>query len=84
MINANHYAVGYDYYCYTSDFMNKFYDANLIYIAGKKSIDAASFKYKTQLFEMNQLVETAQIQKAMIDKTYKPTKRNSFYNKRTW
>lgn len=64
--------------------MNKFYDANLIYEAGKKSIHASSFKYKTQLFEMNQLLETAQIQKAMIEKTYKPTKRNLFCNKRAW
>lgn len=75
MINANHYAVSYDYYCYKSDFMNKFYDANLIYKAGKKAIAGAPFKYKSQLFEMNQLLETAQIQKAMIEKTYRPTKR---------
>ena len=57
-------------------FMNKFYDANLIYKAGKKAIAGAPFKYKAQLFEMNQLLETAQIQKAMIEKTYRPTKRN--------
>lgn len=75
MINANHYAVSYDYYCYTSDFMNKFYDANLIYKAGKKAIAGAPFKYQSQLFEMNQLLETAEIQKAMVEKTYKPTKR---------
>ena len=56
--------------------MNKFYDANLIYDAGKKAIAGAPFKYKSQLFEMNQLLETAQIQKAMIEKTYRPTKRN--------
>ena len=43
--------------------MNKFYDANLIYKAGKKAIAGAPFKYKSQLFEMNQLLETAQIQK---------------------
>ncbi|MCI9083982.1 MAG: hypothetical protein HFI70_17440 [Lachnospiraceae bacterium] len=55
--------------------MNKFYDANLIYKAGKKAIAGAPFKYKSQLFEMNQLLETAQIQKAMIEKTYRPTKR---------
>ena len=56
--------------------MNKFYDANLIYKAGKKAIAGAPFKYKAQLFEMNQLLETAQLQKAMIEKTYRPTKRN--------
>ena len=65
-------------------FMNKFYDANLIYDAGKKSFAAASFKYKSQFFEMNMLLETAQIQKAMVEKTYKPTKRNLFCNKRAW
>lgn len=84
MINANHYAVDYDHYCYTSDFMNKFYDANLIYKAGKKAIAGAPFKYKSQLFEMNQLLETAQIQKAMIEKKYKPTKRNKICDKRAW
>lgn len=81
MINANHYAVSYDYYCYTSDFMNKFYDANLIYNAGKKAIAGAPFKYQSQLFEMNQLLETAEIQKAMIEKTYRPSKRKKVCNK---
>lgn len=65
-------------------FMNKFYDANLIYKAGKKAIAGAPFKYQSQLFEMNQLLETAEIQKAMIEKTYKPTKRKKVCNKRTW
>jgi len=64
--------------------MNKFYDANLIYKAGTKAIAGAPFKYQSQLFEMNQLLETAQIQKAMIDKTYRPQKRKKVYNKRTW
>lgn len=59
-------------------FMNKFYDANLIYKAGKKAIAGAPFKYQSQLFEMNQLLETAQIQKAIVDKTYKPAKRKRF------
>lgn len=59
-------------------FMNKFYDANLIYKAGKKAIAGAPFKYKSQLFEMNQLLETAEIQKAMVDKTYKPSRRKRF------
>lgn len=65
-------------------FMNKFYDANLIYEAGKRAIAGAPFKYKSQLFEMNQLLETAQIQKAMIEKKYKPTKRNKICDKRAW
>lgn len=58
--------------------MNKFYDANLIYEAGKKAIAGAPFKYKTQLFEMNHLLETAEIQKAMYEKTYKPVKGTKF------
>lgn len=62
-------------------FMNKFYDANLIYEAGKKSVAGAPFKYQSQLFEMNMLLETALIQKSMIEKTYRPTKRKKVYNK---
>ena len=58
--------------------MNIFYDANKIYESGKKAIKAAPFKYQSQLFEMNQLLITAEIQKAMIDKTYKPTKGTKF------
>lgn len=33
---------------------------------------ASMFKYKTQLYEINHLLETAHIQKAMEDGTYKP------------
>ena len=33
---------------------------------------ASMFKYKTQLYEINHLIETAHIQKAMEDGTYKP------------
>ena len=58
--------------------MNIFYDANKIYEAGTKSIKAAPFKQQTQLFEMNQLLLTAELQKAMKEKTYKPTKGRKF------
>ena len=58
--------------------MNVFYDANKIYEAGTKAIKAASFKYQSQLFEMDQLLETAQIQRDMIDKTYKPVQATKF------
>ncbi|MCI9038674.1 MAG: RNA-directed DNA polymerase [Clostridia bacterium] len=58
--------------------MNIFCDANKIYEAGTKSIKAAPFKQQTQLFEMNQLLLTAELQKAMKEKTYKPTKGRKF------
>lgn len=58
--------------------MNIFYDANKIYEAGTKSIKAAPFKQQSQLFEMNHLLLTAELQKAMKEKTYKPTKGGKF------
>ena len=58
--------------------MNIFYDANAIYEAGKKAIQGAPFKYQAQLFEMNHLLETAQLQKDLIQKKYKPTKGRKF------
>lgn len=59
-------------------FMNIFYDANAIYEAGTKAIQGAPFKYQAQLFEMNHLLETAQLQKDLIQKRYKPTKGRKF------
>lgn len=58
--------------------MNIFYDANAIYEAGKKAIQGAPFKYQSQLFEINLLLETAQLQKDLIQKKYKPTKGRKF------
>lgn len=58
--------------------MNIFYDANKIYEAGTKAVKAAPFKYQSQLFEMNQLLLTAEIQKAMKEWRYKPTKGRKF------
>lgn len=58
--------------------MNIFFDANKIYDAGTRAIKAAPFKYKSQLFEINHLVETAELQKAMIERKYKPTKGAKF------
>jgi hypothetical protein len=58
--------------------MNIFYDANKIYEAGTKAIKAAPFKYQSQLFEMNQLLLTAEIQKSMKEWSYKPTKGKKF------
>lgn len=58
--------------------MNIFYDANAIYEAGTKAIKAAPFKYQAQLYEMNHLLLTAEIQKAMKEWKYKPTKGRKF------
>jgi hypothetical protein len=58
--------------------MNIYYDANKIYEAGTKAIKGAPFKYKTQLFEMNHLLETAQILQSLKDWTYKPTQGTKF------
>ena len=58
--------------------MNNFFDANKIYEAGTKAIKAAPFKYKSQLFEINHLVETAELQKAMLEGRYRPTKGTKF------
>ena len=51
--------------------MNVFYDANEIYDAGTKAIKSSPFKYGTQLYEMNHLLETAKIQKGMRDRSFK-------------
>lgn len=58
--------------------MNIFYDANKIYEAGTKAIKGASFKYSSQLFEMNQLLETALIQQSLREGTYKTSKGKHF------
>lgn len=58
--------------------MNIFYDANKIYESGTKAIKSAPFKYKTQLFEVNHLLETAELQKALKEGSYKPTKGSKF------
>lgn len=59
-------------------FMNIFYDANKIYEAGTKAIQGAPFKYQSQLFEMNHLIETAQILKDLKEWKYKPVAGKKF------
>lgn len=58
--------------------MSVYTDADLIYKAGKRAIAGAPWKYSSQLFEMNQLVETAHLQKAMLNKRYDPDNGNKF------
>ena len=52
--------------------MNIYEDANIIYDAGTKAMAGSKWKYATQYFEMNHLLETAKIQKSMRESTYKP------------
>lgn len=58
--------------------MNIYFDANKIYEAGTKSINSASFKYQSQAYELNHLLETAILQEQLINGTYKPEKGTKF------
>ena len=58
--------------------MNPLIDANSLYDAGTLAIKSSSFKYKTQLFEMNHLLETALLQKELQEGTYRPEKGTKF------
>lgn len=52
--------------------MGIYTDANLIYDAGTKAIAGAPWKYHSQIFEVNHLLETAKLQKAMEERRYVP------------
>lgn len=58
--------------------MNTFYDANAIYDAGSKAMKGSPFKYGTQLFEMNHLLRTAEIQRDLMNGTYRPSPGQKF------
>ena len=58
--------------------MNKLTNANNIYDAGTKAIKSSTFKHSTILFETNHLLETAKIQKAITDGSYKPDPATKF------
>ena len=51
---------------------NKLYDANRIYDAGTEAMAGSRFKYKTQLYEMTQLLQTAKLQDELMHGTYRP------------
>ena len=53
-------------------FMNVFYDANAIYEAGTKAIAGSKFKQQTQLYRMTQLLETARLQRDLMEGAYEP------------
>ena len=50
--------------------MNLFEDANYLYDAGTKAMNGSKWKYSTQLFEINHLLETAVLQKKLTEKDY--------------
>ena len=58
--------------------MDIFCDANVIYEAGDKARKSSKWKYSTQLFRSEQLIETAHIKRAMEDGTYQPDRGNRF------
>ena len=58
--------------------MNPLHDANCIYDGGTKAIASSSFKQATQQFQMNQLLETAMLQKSIVEGTFKPNKGRKF------
>lgn len=47
-------------------------DANRLYEGGKKAVAGAPWKYASQLFEMNQLLNVAHLQKAIEERCYQP------------
>lgn len=53
--------------------MNLYTDANLIYEAATKAISCSKWKYNSQLFEMNMLLEVARLQRDIRDHTYAPS-----------
>lgn len=59
-------------------YMNNYYDANALFEAGTKSIKGSRWKYSTLLFEMNQLLETAKLQKALMEGKYRPAVGSKF------
>ena len=57
---------------------NIFIDANVLYDAGTKAMSGSKFKYATQLYESNQLLYTAMLQKSLSDNAYEPTAGKKF------
>ena len=58
--------------------MNIIIDANNLWDAGTKAMSGSKFKCRTQMYEMNQLLETAMLQKELKENTYAPQKGEKF------
>lgn len=79
-INANQDGVSYDWrllpgFIFT---MNRLYDANNLYKGGAQAIKGSCFKYGTQLYEMNLLLETAKLQRDLTSGRYRPERGRKF------
>ena len=59
--------------------MSVYTDANKIYAGGKKAIAGAPWKYRSQLFEMNQILNTARLQQKIKERTYRPGEGINFW-----
>lgn len=59
-------------------FMNRYYDANILYDAGTKAMKGTRWKYSTQLYKINQLLETAKLQNGLECGAYRPTAGSKF------
>ena len=64
----------------SSDFyiMSVLYDANALFDAGTKAMSGSKFKQSTQIYKMNQLLNTAKLQKSIMDGTYEPSQGTQF------
>ena len=59
--------------------MSVYSDANKLYGAGKKAIAGAPWKYSSQFFEMNQLLNTAHLQQDIENGVYRPGDGTNFW-----
>lgn len=59
--------------------MSVYTDANRIYEGGKKAIAGAPWKYSSQNFEMNLLLNTAHLQQDIKDRAYQPVEGTNFW-----
>lgn len=59
--------------------MSVYTDANKLYEGGKKAIGGAPWKYSSQNFEMNLLLNVAHLQKEARERTYQPSDGTSFW-----
>lgn len=58
--------------------MNKLIDANYLYDAGTLAIKSSNFKYATHMYEMNHLIETAELQRDLKSGEYVPLPGSKF------
>lgn len=55
-----------------------YHDANVLYDAASKAMTGSKFKHSTQLYRINQLLETAKLQEELVTEDYEPTEGKHF------